>query len=322
MQAHQFFLSSVDNHRIFVRSWMPEAGTPRAIIQILHGMAEHCSRYEPVATLLVRQGYGVIAHDHRGHGHSVPQGGLLGHYADHGGWKLVLADTYKVNEYIHKQHPDLPVVLVGHSMGSFIALGYLIQHGRTVDAAVLSGSTANSPMAIRSARMLAQLEKLRAGAKARSSLIDLATFSSYNRQVSKQPRTEYDWLSRDEREVDKYIHDPLCGFLCTNQLWLDLTGGLETISRISNLRKIPHDLPFYLVAGERDPLSYSNSHNGVDKLAGLLREGGIRQVTVKLYQGGRHEIFNETNREEVIGDLLKWLAQQLPVQQPQNSVTA
>src|SRR5690606_14236311 len=119
-------------------------------------------------------------------------------------------------------YPDTPVIILGHSMGSFITQGYLIQHGRSVDAVVLSCSTANSPMSVRSARMLAHLEKLRTGPKGRSNLIDLATFSSYNRQISKTPRTDCDWLSRDDCEVDKYVNDPLCGFLCTNQLWLDL----------------------------------------------------------------------------------------------------
>ena len=309
MQAQKLDLTSLDNHKIFVRQWSKDgkSDTPRAVIHILHGMAEHCTRYEPVAERLVEQNYVVFAHDHRGHGRSVPQGGLLGHYADHNGWQLVLADVMKVNEHIRDQFPDTPIVIFGHSMGSFIAQAYLTQHGRTVDAVVLSGSTLNSPMAVRSARMLAHLEKLRTGPMGRSNLIDMATFSNYNRQVTRSPRTESDWLSRDPLEVDKYVNDPLCGFLCTNQLWLDFTSGLDNISRVHNIRKIPADLPFYLVSGERDPLSYDTRNHGVDRLAEHLRQGGIQQVEVKLYEDGRHEIFNETNRDEVIDDLLGWL---------------
>lgn len=309
MQSEKLYLTSLDNHKIFVRKWSPDAAatSPRAIIHILHGMAEHCTRYEPIAERMVDAGYVVFAHDHRGHGRSIPQGGLVGHYADHNGWPLVIADTRKVNEHIHQQYPGIPVIIVGHSMGSFITQGYLIQHGRTVDAVVLSGSAFNTPMAIRSARMLAHLEKLRTGPKGRSSLIDMATFASYNRQVAKSPRTGSDWLSRDPCEVDKYVGDPLCGFLCTNQLWLDLTGGLEQISRLRNIRNIPPALPILLISGERDPLSFDNSRHGIEKLAEHLRSGGVREVSVRLYEDARHEIFNEINRHEVIDDVLAWL---------------
>lgn len=324
MQSEKFFVTSLDNHKVFVRKWTSAGSSPapRAVVHILHGMAEHCTRYEPIAERLVDQGYVVFGHDHRGHGYSVPQGGLLGHYADTNGWQLVIADALKVNEAIRKQYPDAPIIILGHSMGSFITQGYLLQHGRTVQAVVLSGSTLNTPMAVRSARMLANLEKLRTGPKGRSNLIDLATFSNYNRQISKNPRTTSDWLSRDEGEVDKYINDPLCGFLCTNQLWLDLTGGMEAITRASNIRKIPGDLPFYLVAGERDPLSYDGGSHGVEKLAGHLRNGGIRDVTVKLYDEARHEIFNETNRHTVVDDLLSWMDPQFPVAKNRNKTSA
>lgn len=313
MKADKYFVTSLDNHKIFVRHWAPTgSSSPRAVVHILHGMAEHCTRYEPIAERLTKAGFAVFGHDHRGHGHSVPQGGLLGHYADHNGWQLVIADALKVNEHIRKQYPDLPMIALGHSMGSFITQGYLVQHGRTVDAVVLSGSTLNSPMAMRSARMLAQLEKLRSGPKGRSALIDMATFSTYNRQITKKPRTDCDWLSRDPQEVDKYVNDPLCGFLCTNQLWLDLTAGMDFISRASNIRKIPADLPFYLIAGERDPLSFDSKNHGVQRLANHLRNSGIRNVQVKLYEDGRHEILNEINRHEVVDDMLAWLEPQFP----------
>lgn len=314
MQSETLIVTSLDNHKIFVRKWTADAiqPPPRAIIHILHGMAEHGTRYEPIAEQLVNQGYVVFAHDHRGHGWSVPQGGLLGHYADDNGWQLVQADVLKVNETIRAQYPDTPVVILGHSMGSFITLDYLIRHGRTVSGAILSGSALGTAMSLRSARMLTQLEKLRLGPKGRSKLIDRVTFANYNRQVSKHPRTDCDWLSRDEKQVDLYIEDPLCGFLCTNQLWLDLIGGLESIAKVANIRKIPADLPFYLLSGEQDPLSYDANLHGVQRLASHLRDGGLRNVSVKLYPGGRHEIFNEINRQQVVDELLGWLELQIP----------
>lgn len=315
MQAEKLYLTSLDQHRIFVRKWSADDATrpPRAIIHILHGMAEHSLRYEPIAERLVEAGYVVFAHDHRGHGHSIPPGGLLGHYADQNGWQLVLADTAKVNEAIRQQYPATPIVILGHSMGSFITQGYLLQHGKSVDAVVLSGSAMSTPMSVRSARMLAHLERLRSGPKGRSNLIDMATFGNYNKQTGKNPRTNADWLSRDPAEVDKYIGDPLCGFLCTNQLWLDLTTGLDQISRQRNIQNIPAALPMYLMSGERDPLSYDSNRHGIERLAEHLRTAGVRDVSVKLYEDARHEIFNEINRQEVIDDLLDWLAPRFPV---------
>jgi len=320
MLAEKLFLTSIDGHKIFVRKWSnPEQSHPRGIIHINHGMAEHCRRYEPVAERLVAAGYVVYAHDHRGHGHSIPQGGLVGHYADKNGWKRVIADVLTVNEYIHTQEPEQPIVLLGHSMGSFIVQCYCIDHGDTVDGVVLSGSGFSTPGALRAPRMLIKLEKLRGGPKGRSPLIDYQTFGSFNKKFG-DTRTEADWLTRDSDEVDKYISDPLCGFLCTNQMWQDFLGGLETLSKIRNLQSIPNSLPFYLISGERDPLSFHSTNHGINKLANQLRSSGQRDVSVKLYEDGRHEIFNELNRHEVIDDLLTWMDSRMP--QPQISRVA
>lgn len=312
MLAEKHFLTSIDGHKIFVRKWCnPKQSKPRGIIHINHGMAEHSRRYEPVAECLVADGYIVYAHDHRGHGHSIPQGGLVGHYADKHGWKLVIADVLKVNEYIRAQEPGLPIILLGHSMGSFIVQCYCIKHGDTVDGVVLSGSGFSTPGALRAPRMLIKLEKLRGGPKGRSPLIDYQTFGTFNKKFG-DTRTEADWLTRDSGEVDKYISDPLCGFLCTNQLWQDFLGGLETLSKIRNLQNIPNSLPFYLISGERDPLSFHSTRHGIHKLANHLRSSGQQDVSVKLYEEGRHEIFNELNRQEVIDDLLEWLNSRVP----------
>jgi len=308
MLAEKHFLTGTDGHRIFVRKWSdPQQSRPRAVVHINHGMAEHSRRYEPIAAQLSAAGYIVYAHDHRGHGHSIPQGGLVGHYADHNGWHLVQDDVFRVNQYIHQQEPGLPVILLGHSMGSFIVQYYASKHGDTIDALVLSGSGYTAPAALRASRMLIKLEKLRGGGKGRSALIEHQTFGQFNRQV-KNPRTEADWLTRSQQEVDKYIADPLCGFACTNQLWLDFVGGLEYLSRPHNLSGIPHNLPVYIMSGQRDPLSYHSSRHGIDKLADNLRTAGLRDLQVKLYEGGRHEILNELNRDVVVEDLLHWMA--------------
>lgn len=312
MLAEKHFLTSIDGHKIFVRKWSnPKQASPKGVIHINHGMAEHGRRYEPIAEQLTAAGYVVYAHDHRGHGHSIPQGGLVGHYADTNGWNLVQSDVHQVNQHIQSSEPGLPIILLGHSMGSFIAQYYCTRHGDTVDAVVLSGSGFTSPGALRAPRMLVKLEKLRSGPKGRSALIDYQTFGNFNKKFG-QTRTEADWLTRDASEVDRYIADPLCGFICTNQMWQDFLGGLDTLSRQRNVQAIPNDLPFYLMSGERDPLSYHSSHHGIHKLANHLRSAGQTDVSVKLYEGGRHEIFNELNREEVVEDMLQWLDSRVP----------
>ncbi len=306
MIAEKHFLSGIDGHKIFVRKWSNPDQPPVAAIHINHGMAEHCQRYQPIAEILLQAGFVVYAHDHRGHGHSIPQGGLIGHYADRKGWDLVVSDVNTVNQFIRSDQPGIPVILLGHSMGSFIAQAYCLKYGNNVDAVVLSGSAYSTPRSLQPPKMLVKLEKLRSGKKGRSAIIDQQSFGNYNKKFGKA-RTDADWLTRDMDEVDKYVQDPLCGFLCTNQLWEDLLSGIETISRTSNLRKIPDQLPFYLTSGERDPLSYRSSQHGIAKLAAHLRSAGQVDVTFRLYDGARHEILNELNREEVVKDIIEWI---------------
>lgn len=310
MIAEKQTLSAVDQHRIFLRKWYDKTRTPRGCIHINHGMAEHSQRYQPIAEQLVAAGFVVFAHDHRGHGHSIPQGGLVGHYADRNGWSLVVSDLLTVNRHIREQYPQLPVVLIGHSMGSFIVQSYCLKYGDTVDAVILSGSAFTHPRLIKANKILVKMERLRSGPRGRSNLIDHQTFGAFNKHFGK-PRTEADWLTRNESEVDKYLTDPLCGFICTNQLWHDFVSGLESISDSRNLKSIPDQVPFLLISGERDPLSFHRTQHGITRLAKLLESCGQNDVDYKLYPDGRHEIFNEINREEVVSDVIDWIDSKL-----------
>ncbi|MGB3622681.1 MAG: lysophospholipase [Ketobacter sp.] len=310
MIAEKHLLTATDSHKIFVRKWSNPDQPPVAAIHINHGMAEHSQRYQPIAEILLEAGFVVYAHDHRGHGHSIPPGGLVGHYADRNGWDLVVSDVHTVNQFIRQENPEIPTILLGHSMGSFIAQAYCLKHGDTVDAVILSGSAYSTPRSLQPPKLLIKLEKLRGGDKGRSELIDRQAFSKFNRQFGK-PRTDADWLTRDVEEVDRYMLDPLCGFLCTNKMWEDFVGGLETISRSSSLRRIPSHLPFYLTSGERDPISFRTTQHGVAKLANHLKSGGQTDVTFKLYKDGRHEILNEINRREVVQDIIYWINSRL-----------
>ncbi len=308
MQQQEFTLKNNDGHDIFVRLWMPEKGVSQArnVIHINHGMAEHSARYAPIAERLTRAGAIVYAHDTRGHGRSVQGHDLLGHYADQDGWNKVISDVKCVNEHIREQHPTLPLVIFGHSMGSFVVRCFMKRNPDAATAMILSGTASHSLVDIIKARAGITLETFRHGPKGRSELLDALSFATYNK-VFAPNRTVADWLSRDPREVDKYVNDPLCGYLCTNQFWSDLIGGIEEIRLPSAIRPLKKTMPVLMFSGERDPLSFHPTEHGIRKLANMYETAGMQNVAVKLFPNGRHEILNETNRQEVIDFLIEWM---------------
>ncbi len=309
MTADSFTFPSQDGLDIFVYAWLPRDAAPRAVVQIAHGMAEHAGRYGRLAAALNEAGFTVYANDHRGHGRSVRQPADLGHLADRDGWTLALADLDRLNTLIRQRHPGLPVVLLGHSMGSFMAQRYMIEHGDRIAAVVLSAS--NGPIGpLRPIGVqVARLERLRLGRRGRSGLIHSMSFGSFNKGF-RPVRTECDWLSRDAAEVDKYVADPLCGFVCSVQTWFDFLNGLGENEKADNLARIPKDLPVYVLAGSDDPVSARTA--GLQRLMAAYETAGLRRVEHRFYPGGRHEIFNETNRDEVTADLVAWLDGVLP----------
>ncbi|CAD5107373.1 alpha/beta hydrolase [Zestomonas carbonaria] len=305
MRHDAFWLTASDAAPLLVNRWLGDSA-PRAVLMLSHGMAEHSARYARFAEALVRAGYALYAHDQRGHGKTA-QRGVLGHYAVQGGWQRVIDDLANLNQHIRQHHPDTPIVLVGHSMGSYIGQAYLIQRSAEVQGAILSGSNYQPLGLYRAAAAIARFERWRQGPTGRSALIEFLSFGSFNKAF-KPNRTAFDWLSRDPDEVDKYIADPLCGFRCTNQLWIDLLEGLQQITPTANLAKIDHDLPLLVVGGERDPVSQGKR---LEDLAAALRRAGLRRVELKIYPGARHELLNETNRDEVTVDLVDWLGRVL-----------
>jgi alpha-beta hydrolase superfamily lysophospholipase len=301
MQHKSFSLSAKDSAGIFVNHWFGDQA-PKAVIMIAHGMAEHSSRYARLADTLVSNGYAVFALDHRGHG-QTSKGGVQGHFADQDGWKKVVGDLDSLNQHIRALHPQTPIILLGHSMGSYIGQAYLIAHSADVHAAIWSGSNFQPKTLYKAASYIARFERFRQGPTGLSALINFLSFGAFNKAF-KPTRTEFDWLSRDPAEVDKYIADPLCGFLCTNQMWVDLLGGLQDISSVENLSKIRPAMPMMVLGGSRDPVSDGSRLND---LAKALQSNGRSQLTLKIYPEGRHEMFNETNRDAVTADVLAWL---------------
>ncbi|AZF44058.1 Lysophospholipase [Pseudomonas sp. R1-43-08] len=310
MNHSTFWLTANDHSRLYVNQWMP-AEPPRALVMLSHGMAEHSGRYGRLAQALCAAGYGVYALDQRGHGRTAGEG-TLGLYAEEDGWNKVVGDLASLNQHIGQQQPGLPIILLGHSMGSYIAQAYLLHHSASLHGAILSGSNFQPVALYRAARAIARIERARQGLRGRSALIDFLSFGSFNKAF-KPNRTAFDWLSRDPVEVDQYIHDPLCGFRCTNQLWVDLLGGLQQISKASNLAQIDPGLPILIIGGECDPVSEGKR---LKSLAHALRDAGCQHLQLTLYPQARHEVFNETNRDDVTADVLTWLDHALTVRRP------
>ena len=301
MQEQQLWIDASDGTALHVRHW-PGASTPRALLMIAHGMAEHAGRYARLAAALNAAGYGVYALDQRGHGRTAEQG-VLGHYADTDGWNKVVGDLATLNHHIRQQHPRTPIFLLGHSMGSYIAMAYLMQHSSSLQGAILSGSNYQPLALYRAAGLIARLERWRLGPNGRSRLIDFLSFGSFNKAF-KPNRTGFDWLSRDPAEVDRYVTDPLCGFVCTTQLWCDLLHGFRQITPLRNLAQIDADLPLLVIGGAHDPVSQGKR---LGHLAEALRKAGSHDVELKIYPEARHELLNESNRDEVTLYLRDWL---------------
>lgn len=292
---------AVDDLSLAGYLWRPK-DEPKAILQIAHGMAEHARRYDRVARHFADQGWLVVAHDHRGHGRSVLDGAPLGHMADEDAWTKAVEDVRRVGQAVRKEHPGLPVVLLAHSMGSFMAQALLADAPDGYAAVALSGSNGKPPPLAHAGRLVTRLERLRLGRRATSPLLQKLSFGSFNKGF--EGRTEFDWLSRDPTEVDAYLADPLCGFALSVQSWLDMLDALPGLLAPRRLARVPKELPVYVFGGDADPVSEKG--RGLVRLSDTLRAAGLRRVELKLYPGARHETLNETNREEVTDDLLRW----------------
>ena len=295
-----------DGASIFVRRWSPDGAPARGIVHIAHGMAEHSARYARLAERLNRAGWLVQANDHRGHGLSAPMPADLGHVADHDGWRRLIDDQLELLEAARAEHPGAKLVLIGHSMGSFMAQQILGERPTLVDAALLSGSDGKPLGAARVGRLVVKIERLRLGPRGKSKLIGKMTFGAFNKRFAPN-RTEFDWLSRDPGEVDAYVTDPFCGFDCSTQFWADLLAALRDIATPGVRHAIAEDLPVLILSGDRDPVGA----NLAELIAGY-RAAGLKRLTVKFYPDGRHEMLNETNRDEVMNDIADWLEREVP----------
>ncbi len=296
-------IRAADGLELFTYRWLP-AGSPRGVVQIAHGLAEHAGRYARLAESLTGAGYAVYAHDHRGHGRTADSPEQLGFFARESGWQKCIDDLWQVNHTVAAEQPGVPIILIGHSMGSTMAARFISQQGTTLAGVVLSGASGQpTPLAL-AGRLITRLERLRLGATGRSALVNALTFRDFNRRFAPN-RTGFDWLSRDPAEVDKYVADPLCGFNACVQLWIDLLDGWVEAMSPASYARIPKDLPVLLISGRRDPVS--GGCRQIEPMIAAWRKAGMNRIDNKFYPEARHELFNETNREEVTRDLLNWM---------------
>lgn len=286
--------------------WTPE-GEPRAVCQIIHGIAEYVERYDSFAEYLCGLGFAVVAEDHMGHGQSVNGGGIRGYF--HGGWFTAVDDSYQLLRDTRAEFPELPYVLFGHSMGSFMTRTILIQHPDSgIDAAVICGTGWLPEHLLPAAQRVLNKVCSRRDTTGPSPMLQRLMFAGYNQRVE-HPRTAYDWLTRDAKVVDAYIANPLCGFVASAGLIRDMAEGVTYIQQEDNLEKMRRDLPVLFLAGGDDPVgSYGK---GVRKAAEAFRTAGMTDVAEKIYPLCRHEVLNEINREEIWQDTARWMLEKL-----------
>lgn len=278
---------------------------PKGVIQLVHGMSEWMGRYDYFAKKLVEEGYLVYGHDHCGHGKSSENNDKLGYIGNKNGFYLMLEDIKEVNDIIRKENKNVPIILFGHSMGSFLSQRYLEEYGETIDGLILSGTNGKPKDFTKLGLLVCKMEMLAKGKGNRSKLMDKLSFGGFNSSV-KNPKTDFDWLCSEENEVNKYIEDEFSGFIYPTEFYFDLINGLWDIHKKENLNKIKKfNIPIYIFAGDRDPVGYMGK--GIINLYNTYKKIGVRDLNYKLYKDGRHEMLNEVNKDDVILDIISWI---------------
>ena len=298
-----YFLSSTGVNRIRVKTCTPD-GAVRGVVQIAHGIAEHVERYADFMSFLAENGFAVAADDHLGHGASIEREEDKGFFAEKDGWWRVVDDLKTVHDTMKEKYPDVPYVFFGHSMGSFLCRTYLIRFPDDCDAAIISGTGQQSPLLVNSGLLISRLLVKKYGPRGDGKILNDIAFGSYNDRI-KFRYTDFDWLSRDEKNVQKYIDDPLCGFVAKCSLYRDMMEGIKFISSRDNAAKMNKTIPVYFMSGAADPVG--DYGKGVDKAYRMFCDVGMKDVTERLYPEGRHEMLNEINYLDVYRDIMTWL---------------
>lgn len=304
MRLEHSTLSNESGTDLFICKWLPSSDTSiKGVVQIAHGMAEWSGRYESFAESLTNRGYLVYANDHRGHGKTAKSLDLIG-YTGTDGFNGMARDLNLITHSIKLENPGLPIFIFGHSMGSFLAQRYISNWGSNLKGVILSGSNGKRGIDLDLGIHIARFQVMIKGAKAKSILLDLLSFGSFNSSFE-PTRTKFDWLSRDPDEVDKYIDDPYCGAVFTTSFFYDFFRGIKHLYDTKTIKSIPKGLSVFIFSGEMDPVGELGK--GPLKLAQYYRNLGLTDVSLKLYTEGRHEMLHEINHDEVMQDVINWL---------------
>ena len=309
IKKEDFYFDSRDGeHKIHAVKWVPDVEKPVCILQIVHGMSEYIDRYDAFANYLADRGILVVGDDHLGHGKSVRPGETYGYFCKEDAPTVLVRDEHRLKKMMQEQYAGVPYIIFGHSMGSFITRNYLFRYAAGIDGAIIAGTGMQPKPALVSGMIIAAVQKIIFGGTHVSKILDKMSFSAYNKRI-KSPKTSFDWLSGNEDNVRRYIDDPMCGFVFT-------VNGFETLFKLiynlhdtEKLKKMPSNLPIFFVAGAEDPVG--NYGKSVEQVCRSFREAGMENVQIKLYPNDRHELLNETDKEDVYGDIYRWILQRI-----------
>lgn len=303
-----YFDSGDGKSKIYAVQYKPKDKTVLGVIQILCGMAEHVERYEAFAENMVKKGFVVTGHDYQGHGRTLIEGAVPGYFCEEDPATVVVEDVHILHQLTAQEYPAVPYILMGHSMGSFVARNYMNRYGKELSAVVLLGTAMPRKGRILFGKTVNGIQKLLFGSKHVNKLLNHLSFGG-NVKHFQPVRTPSDWLTRDERIIDLYNADPLCGFLFTVNGFEALFELITRMNRIEDMHNIPKELPVLIMAGSEDPVG--DFGKGPEKLYNLLNKVGLTNVHFQLYEGDRHELLNEINRESIMTDIYEWIDKKL-----------
>ena len=309
IQKKEFYFDSRDGkHKIHAIQWIPEVKAPVCIMQIVHGMAEYIDRYDEFARYMADKGILVVGDDHLGHGKSVAPGEPYGYFCKEDAPTVLVRDEHRLKKIMQKRYEGVPYIILGHSMGSFITRNYLLRYGAGIDGVIIVGTGMQPKVVLRFGIALSSLVGALLGEKHVSRFIDKMSFGVYNKRIA-SPKTSFDWLSRNEDNVRRYLDDPMCGFIFTANGFQTLFKLIYNLHDEAKLKQMPKNLPVFFLAGEDDPVG--NYGRDVKQVCESFKELGMENVQMKLYPKDRHEILNEVDREDIYGDIYRWVLQRV-----------
>lgn len=308
VKKEEFTFDSRDGQsKIHAVRWIPE-GKVVCILQIVHGMAEYIERYEALVQYLSEKGILVTGDDHLGHGKSVGEEGTYGYFCEQDPATVVVRDVHRLKKITQEEYPGVPYVILGHSMGSFILRNYLFKYGTGIQGAIVCGTGSQPKLLIKISKLITAVQGLFLGQKHVAKMIDKMAFGSYNKKIP-DAKTPFDWLCTDEKVVEAYMNDKLCGFTFTVNGFKTLFTLIDRLNQEENLNAMPKELPVHFIAGDMDPVG--NYGEGVKKAYQDFDRTGMKRISLKLYAGGRHELLNEKNKQQVYEDIYPWIMERV-----------